>query len=100
MRPKERIPVFLSLVDWETLSERWGIDVDMFNAVLTLEGKLRPTIVNYWLRYPNFTIGQILINLEIVPDLAQIWVDEEENILEDQGIEKETFYKEIKKAQI
>jgi hypothetical protein len=91
MRPKERIPVFLSLVDWETLSERWGVDVDMFNVILTNEGKLRETIVNFWLKHPDLRFGQLLINMDLMPDRIKIWMDEESSILDDQGIPRREF---------
>lgn len=91
MRPKERIPVFLSLVDWETLAERWDIDVDLINNILDSEGKLSKSLTEYWLKNYDLRFGQMLINFQFIPDNIKRWCDEESAILDDQGIARREF---------
>jgi hypothetical protein len=85
MRPKERIDIFLNHVNWEILAEKWGIDVSLFNYILTKENKLRGTVIRFWKANPDQRFGQMLINLGLVPDDLKIWLDEESEILLDQG---------------
>ena len=87
MRPKERIPIFLEKVNWDTLQERWNTDIsqDLRGYLLTLELK------NYWTNNPDLRFGQMLINLELMPDKLRIWNDEESEILADQGLPKREF---------
>lgn len=89
MRPKERIPIFFELIDWEYLSKRWGfkkrIDKHVLNHIPYIN------VSKYWLENPDQRIGQILINLELIPDKMNIWLDEEWEILRDQGIAPEEF---------
>ena len=87
MRPKERIPIFLEKVNWDTLQERWNTDIsqDLRGYLLTLELK------NYWTNNPDLRFGQMLINLELMPDKLRIWNDEESEILTDQGLPKREF---------
>jgi len=86
MRPKERIPIFLSKVNWKTLAERWNIDVKLFNKILNMKGTLRPKIIYYWKEDPDLRFGQMLINIGCISNSLRIWNDEENDILEDQGI--------------
>lgn len=84
MRPVERIDNFLKLVDWLKVSERWSITpLDLYKA-LDVNNYLE-----YWKENPDQRIGQVLINLELIPDSFKIWNDEESDILIDQGVAPE-----------
>ena len=91
MRPKERIKIFLDLIDWEVLAERWDIDKHLINAILDSKGKLSKSLTTHWLKEYDLRFGQMLINFQFVPDKLKIWCDEEDNILADQGIPKREF---------
>ena len=88
MRPKERIPNFIEKVNWDNLEQRWDTDIPM-----PLRAKLckNDSIYKYWLKYPDLRFGQLLINLEFMPDKMRIWNDEESEILADQGLPKREF---------
>jgi hypothetical protein len=82
MRPKERIPIFLKLVDREKLAIRWNMD--------SYIGEL-PGEKDAWEKVPDQRYGQFLINSGLLPDNFDIWMDEETDILLDQGIEAREF---------
>lgn len=84
MRPKERIPVFLKYIDWSKLSKRWGVP----NLEYIKDSK---EFLDYWNEYPDQRVGQVLINLGIIPDSFKTWLDEEVDILKDQGINPNKF---------
>ena len=86
MRPTERIDNFLGKVNWKYLLEdRWKI-TPIFNFI-----KLDhiTDIGIYWRNNPDQRIGQVLINLGMIPDSMKVWLDEESDILIDQGIAPE-----------
>ncbi len=84
MRPIERIPNFIEKVNWDVLEQRWDVDLPMpLRAKLNKDG----SIYKYWLKDPDLRFGQLLINLQLVPDKLRIWNDEEVDILRDQGLE-------------
>lgn len=88
MRPIERIDNFLSKVDWNKLKDRWGIEWSYIDDILTQPityAKFR----EYWKENPDQRIGQVLINLGLIPDNFKIWIDEESDILINQGIPPE-----------
>ena len=76
MRPKERIPIFLKNVDWDKLADKWNL-----SKPLHMCRKAR----TYWEENPDQRVGQVLINLQLVPDKLDIWTDEELSILLSQG---------------
>jgi len=78
MRPKERIPIFLEKVDWGKLKDRWNLK----EPLKYMCRKAR----TYWYDNPDQRIGQVLINLNLIPDSVDIWMDEDYKILIDQGI--------------
>jgi hypothetical protein len=82
MRPIERIDNFLSKVDWGKLYDRWNLP----NSFCTDMDFINPKFVEYWKENPDQRIGQVLINLNLIPDKFDIWTDEESDILIDQGI--------------
>jgi len=85
MRPIERIPIFIKNINYDKLEERWGIDIPqtLRNAIFINQNK--SIIYDYWCKYSDLRFGQMLINLGLVPDKMKIWLDEENNILIDQG---------------
>lgn len=82
MRLKERIPIFLKYVNFDFLEQRWNTDISQELRGLILH----KTIRNYWLNQPDLRFGQMLINLEYLPDKINLWLDEEKDILDAQGI--------------
>ena len=79
MRPIERIDNFLREVDWSKLSERWKLK----NPITRINRRVR----TYWKQNSDQRFGQVLINLNLVPDNLNIWLDEEYDILIAQGLE-------------
>lgn len=84
MRPKERIPIFLKLIDFNYLEDRWNTDI---------AGIIRAYICSpmgdfqdYWKENYDQRFGQALINTGLLPDQLYIWIDEDEDILKDQGV--------------
>jgi hypothetical protein len=45
----------------------------------------------YWKENPDQRVGQVLINLNLLPDTSKIWLDEEKTILESQNIHPRQF---------
>jgi len=86
MRPIERIDNFLNKVSWPELAIRWDLTniiyEDFFNEDFD-------NAIKYWYENPDQRIGQVLINLGLIPDNLRIWNDEESDILIDQGIAPE-----------
>lgn len=88
MRPKERIKIFFRLIDWKFLSNRWEIE-NLSSKMLN--NKPYINISEQWLKYPDMRFGQLLINLGLIEDNLKIWLDEEVNILKDQGVNLREF---------
>lgn len=89
MRPVERIDNFLSKVDWNWLTLiRWKLRYPNCGKPITPQ---LDNIVSYWKQNPDQRIGQVLINLGILPDSLLIWNDEEADILEAQGLPPEEY---------
>jgi len=83
MRPIERIDNFIRLVDLSKLSERWQLEQPL--KIISRKA------FTYWKENPDQRIGQVLINLNIIPDQLMAWNDEEEDILRAQGIPEENI---------
>jgi hypothetical protein len=84
MRPKERIPIFLKLVDFDKLEERW--DTDIAGIIRGYICSPKGEVQEYWKENYDQRFGQVLINLQLLPDRMNIWMDEEDDILADQGV--------------
>jgi hypothetical protein len=84
MRPKERIPIFLKYINFDFLQERWNTDIsqELRGIVFTDE------VLKYWEKNYDMRFGQVLINLQLLPDKLPIWIDEESAILDAQGTPK------------
>ena len=87
MRRPERIPIFLEKIDTRKLSERWHI----LEALLELDPEMKDNVEDYWKKDPDQRYGQVLINLQYVPDDIVIWNDEEDSILRSQGIPEREY---------
>lgn len=87
MRPKERIPIFLKLVDFNKLEDKWEINISQDLRGIILSEK----VIDYWLENPDQRFGQILINLGLIADDLIIWINEENDILIEQGIDPKEF---------
>jgi hypothetical protein len=89
MRPTERIDNFLEKVDKELLAIRWfGNEVDPEEDYYI---NINNEVIKYWKENPDQRIGQVLINLNILPDNFKIWNDEENDILKAQGLPPEEY---------
>jgi hypothetical protein len=84
MRPKERISTFIKLVNLDLLKERWNITTNLEKIFQTGD-----SIEEYWNENQDLRFGQMLINLNIIPDSFAAWIDEEYEILMAQGIAPE-----------
>lgn len=87
MRPIERIDNFLQKVDWNLLFMDWELLFD--NKQYYNIEDFEKLFVPYWKANPDQRIGQVLINLAIVPDKMDVWDAEESDILMKQGIAPE-----------
>ena len=83
MRPIERIDNFLEKVDYDKLFQRW-FGTDMPNTFIVSQDTIK-----YWFDNPDQRFGQVLINLQLIPDNIRVWTDEESDILINQGIPPE-----------
>lgn len=86
MRPIERIPLFLKLIDLDKLAERWWVLPDLLREI-----NCNNKFIKYWLTNPDQRVGQALINCGLVPDSMHIYMDEVQDILLDQGVEPREF---------
>ena len=87
MRLKKRIPVFLRLLDFDKLENRWGIEFDR-----ELRDKLKSnSFMELWELVPDQRFGQFLINRMLVRDNSTVWFDEEYSILKDQGLPEREY---------
>ena len=84
MRPKERIPIFLKLVDFDKLQDRWNTDIAgiIRGYICSPKGDFQ----NYWKENYDQRFGQALINMGYISDTILIYFDEDEDILKDQGV--------------
>jgi hypothetical protein len=89
MRPIERIDNFLKRVNWEKLSTRWSIDLSGIDKSQEYGTSTYNNLLLYWKENPDQRIGQVLINLGLIPDNLKIWMDEESDILLDQELSPE-----------
>lgn len=89
MRQVERIDNFLAKVDWNYLMDRWKVNKDLVKSICYASN---PTVPEYWKENPDQRIGQVLINLNLIPDDLFIWNDEEHEILLDQGVPMREVY--------
>lgn len=94
MRPIERIPIFLDLIN--------GRNVEIFNKVWELNGYVdfdmfadlydAMLIKEFWLENPDLRYSQVLVGLRIIPNVPGFWYYKEENeILEKLGIDPREY---------
>ena len=81
MRPKERINNFLKKVDWDKLYKEWDVE----NSKPEDWKDFEQYFLEYWNKNPDQRIGQVLVNLGILPDRVPIYYAEESDILMNQG---------------
>ena len=86
MRTPERIDNFLKLINLDKLAKRWWILPDLLKLNIYNE-----KVTKYWKENPDQRIGQVLINLQLIPNNFSIWNDEEDEILINQGIPPEKY---------
>lgn len=87
MRPIERIDNFLEKVDWSELLKKF---VKIKDPKIYIKLGMLPKITKYWKENPDQRIGQVLINLGIIPN-GDAWDYEEWEILKDQGFPPEEY---------
>lgn len=90
MRPIERIDNFINKVDIEFLAKRWKLEHGLLLDLLGWDNSSK--FIDYWKENPDQRIGQVLINLNLIPDDLFIWNDEEHEILLDQGVPMREVY--------
>lgn len=95
MRPVERIELFLEKVDLDKLlGEIWRIlkneDIHPYSKIIYTD---LPKIKKYWLENPDLRFSQVLIALEIIPNIPGAWYYmEEPEILIELGCKSEDVY--------
>jgi hypothetical protein len=77
MRRRERIPIFLGLLNWEVFCETY---------LLSKDTSLSEETLNYWMENPDLRFGQMLIGQQI-----SLWSKEEDEFLEEQGVPPQDF---------
>ena len=95
MRPPERIPIFLNLVDWNKLLFNFKIfkyqdDIDKtcFKIYKNLD-----LIKQYWADNPDLRISQVLVNTNIIRNVPGNWYYREDKTwLDEQGIAPSEHY--------
>ena len=93
-RKHERIPIFLKLVDWLKLIEELSLAAGTkFSSAMLSNSILNNiiTITYEWTRNPDLRIGQLLINLGIVPDNLVLYNLECNAILKAQKVDKRKY---------
>ena len=89
MRPKERIPTFIELIDWKQLIEKqWKLPfnkTERKHVIAQIKNNI-PKIIMYWAEYPDERIGQVLVNMGIISNVSGMWYYmEDDDILIKQG---------------
>ncbi len=73
MRRPERIPIVLELINWDRfLTEMIGT-----NEHLPVISENLPRIIKEWYAAPDLRLGQLLINMGLLPDIGRLWMVEE-----------------------
>jgi len=95
MRNIKRIDRFLELVDNENLlTNIWRLPLkdDSLRAVLSLIAVKNKEITEFWKDNPDLRYSQVLIGMGIIPNYSGFWYfNEEDDILEQQGIDPATI---------
>lgn len=93
MRKPERIDNFIEKVDFHILSLRWNIIFpELVYEILDDTSYIGDIdIIQYWKENYDQRFGQVLINLGLIADSLQAWNDEEDDILEAQGLPPEEY---------
>lgn len=86
MRPKERIPIILKHIDWDLYLKYIGADCTSEHITNNIK-----SITKYWEENYDQRLVQVLINLEIIPNLTIIkyWLEEFEYIIDIQKVKPE-----------
>lgn len=88
MRLTERIDPFLEKVDLEKLLQKWfpTWEQTTINEILNELGERKKLITAFWKSNPDLRFGQMLVNMNILPNVPGMWYyDEEDEILINQG---------------
>ena len=81
-RPKERIPIFLELLNWPEFVYKYHINCEAGKFYMLYIAK----IAYVWSENPDWRFGQLLINLRLVPDNPILWTIEDGDILKEQEV--------------
>lgn len=89
MRSKERIKIFFNKMDLHFVLKTWFPNMDeetrqeMYQAIYP---KLE-LVEEAWYENPNWRFGQVLVNLDIIPNTPGLWYYmEEDDLLLKQGV--------------
>lgn len=95
MRIKERIPIFLEKVDWPSLlTTIWRLNLpsEFINDALIKINARKKEILDYWNLNPDFRVSQVLIGLNIIPNMSGRWFYLEDiDILKEQGVQPREY---------
>lgn len=78
MRNKERIPIFLKLIEVEEIAEDWNFPLHDIEPHHYLK---------WYIEYPDMRFGQFLINEGVAADNVKLWNMEESDFLDKQGVD-------------
>jgi hypothetical protein len=97
MRPKERIPIFLNLVDGnytDVLCNAYGLNDDELEIDVYVD-RIYDRIDEIrlaWEDNPDWRFSQVLVNTGIIPNKPGFWYYKEElEVLDDLGIDRREF---------
>lgn len=84
MRRIERISIILDIIPWYNfIQNTTGLDKLSANlkfVVDNIESKIED-IKKEWLENPDMRLGQLLINMNLAPDIFSLWIVEEDDWL-------------------
>jgi len=82
MRPKQRIPVFLKEVNWQSLiGLLWEMDGDEKTEYTKRLNEKFDEMVEYWMKNPDLRVTQVLVNMGIIPNKQGFWYYKEDHEL-------------------
>ncbi len=90
MRPIERIPIFIKLIDWKDLLVNifrlYKKDQKELDKVLNYINDNIDEITDFWKECQDLRISQVLVSMNIIPNSSGMWYYmEEDDILLQQG---------------
>ena len=94
MRPTERIPIVLKLINWYDFFKALGIaeeaEIEKWGDYCISKHN---EIYDYWIAHPDERLTQVLVNSGIIDNIPGMWYykEETEYLIEEQGVPPEAI---------